>query len=247
MDIRANTDRRQLFNVSPSLSFGNGGFNDFDWSAGVGISYRPIPQVDINVEPRYSSQPTIAQYVATTSDLGYDPTFGRRYLFADLDRQTFTLESRLNVTFTPDLSLQLFMQPLLSKGDYGTYKQLREAGVFEFIDFTEGRAGEVDGDVRCFDGTSCLSSGRRYLDFDGDSDPDYSFSERDFRVRSLRGNAVLRWEYRPGSTVFLVWQQRRSFRDLAASTFDVGGELVDLLSDEPDNVLIVKFNYWWSL
>lgn len=246
-DLRGNTDRREPLSIQPSFSFGGGGVDGRVWSTGVQFTWRPSTQVDLDVEPRYRYQPSTAQYVSTTADVGYAPTYGRRYLFADLDRRTFTLETRLNVTFTPDLSLQMFMQPLLSVGDYGTYKQLQAAETLDFIEFAEGTPQAVGDEIFCAGGRSCLFDGRRYLDLDGTGPTDYSFSERDFRVRSLRGNAVLRWEYRPGSTVFLVWQQRRSFRDLAATTFDVGGELVDLLGDQPDNVFIVKFNYWWSL
>ena len=55
-------------------------------------------------------------------------------------------------------------------------------------------------------GRTCVEeSGRRHIDFDGDGVSEYSFNDRDFNVRSLIGNIVLRWEYRPGSTVFLVW------------------------------------------
>ena len=58
---------------------------------------------------------------------------------------------------------------------------------------------------------------------------------------------MLRWEYRPGSTLFLVWQQRRSYEDLRAATFDLRGEALDLFRDSPANVFIIKMNYWLSL
>ena len=85
------------------------------------------------------------------------------------------------------------------------------------------------------------------MDFQGDGVSDLSFEERDFRVRSLRGNAVLRWEYRPGSTLYLVWQQGRYFEDRAASAFNLSQEFGRLLGQQPDNVLILKMNYWLSL
>jgi hypothetical protein len=75
----------------------------------------------------------------------------------------------------------------------------------------------------------------------------YRFADPDFRIGELRSNAVLRWEYRPGSTLFLVWQQRRAFRDLEAANFDVGGEAADLFRDRPTNIFVIKANYWLSL
>ena len=84
------------------------------------------------------------------------------------------------------------------------------------------------------------------MDLDGDGAPDASFRDRDFNVVSLRGNAVLRWEYRPGSTVFLVWQQRRA-DERSFGDFDLGRDPADLLDLHPDNVFIVKVNYWLGL
>jgi len=84
------------------------------------------------------------------------------------------------------------------------------------------------------------------VDFDGDGNTDFEFDDRAFNVRSLRLNAVLRWEYRPGSTLFLVWQQNRRER-LDDGSFDLGNDFSALRSIEPDNIFIVKVNYWLGL
>jgi hypothetical protein len=213
----------------------------------MAVSYRPSSRVQIQTEPSYQSQPDAAQYVAATGDVGYAPTFGRRYIFGELDRRTFSLSTRLNVTFSRSLTLQLFTQPLLSVGDYTAYKQFTQPRTFDFDAFEEGAAVTGPSGVACVGGRTCRSGTQRLVDFDGDGRTDFSFRERDFRVRSLRGNAVLRWEYRPGSTLFFVWQQRRSYQDLEANTFRLGGEARDLLTDRPANVFIIKANYWLSL
>ncbi|MFW6205669.1 MAG: hypothetical protein ACOC5I_00385, partial [Gemmatimonadota bacterium] len=156
------------------------------------------------------------------------------------------VETRLNVTLTTDLALQLFVQPLIEAGAYTRYKQLARAESYEFLGLVPGTAVDRDGDRvadRCVAGSICGLDGVRYLDFDGDGVLDGSFGDRDFNVVSLRGNAVLRWEYRPGSTLFLVWQQqrydRRSFGDL-----DLARDRADMVDIDPDNVFIVKMNYW---
>ena len=128
-----------------------------------------------------------------------------------------------------------------------TYKQFAEAGTHRFDPFAEGTAVPAGTSVRCAGGRTCLSGETRYVDFQGDGVSDLAFRERDFRVRSLRGNAVLRWEYRPGSTLYLVWQQGRYFQDGAASAFGLRQEFGRLLDQQPDNVLILKMNYWLSL
>ncbi len=246
-NLRGNTDRRNKLSFEPSFSMGNGGAMGWEWKGGTKVSYRPSSRVQIETEPSYQSQPDAAQYVATTGDVGYAPTYGRRYLFAELDRRTFSLPTRLGVTFSRSLTLQLFAQPLLSVGDFTAYKQLARAESFDFDTFEEGAAVTGPGAVSCVGGRTCRSGSQRLVDFDGGGTTDFSFRERDFRVRSLRGNAVLRWEYRPGSTLFFVWQQRRSYQDLEASTFRLGGEALDLLTDRPANVFIIKANYWLSL
>jgi hypothetical protein len=75
----------------------------------------------------------------------------------------------------------------------------------------------------------------------------FQFSNPDFRVRSLRANMVLRWEYRPGSTLFVVWTQSRS-RSLTDPAFDVSNYFGhEIFRDPPTNVFLVKINYWLSL
>jgi hypothetical protein len=128
-----------------------------------------------------------------------------------------------------------------------TYKQLEESETFDFDVFEEGSAINVGDDVTCLSGRTCVDDeGERYIDWDGDGQSDISFEDEDFNVHSLRLNAVLRWEYRPGSTIFLVWQQNRLDR-INSGTFDLGDAPAALRSIEPENVFIIKVNYWLGL
>jgi hypothetical protein len=158
------------------------------------------------------------------------------------------MESRLNMTFSPTLSLQVYAQPFLSSGDYQSYKQLSrsESYLFDLLSEGEHFVGDDGVDV-CLSGRSCLDgNGRRHLDLDGDGAVDFSLSDRDFNLRSLIGNAVLRWEYRPGSTIFLVWQRRQA--DWAqVGDFALSRDLDGLLAAESDNVFMVNMNYWLGL
>ena len=245
--LRANTDPRARLTVAPAAQFTRSTPQAWSSSLNLEVGYRPSPQVDIRVEPSLARERDPRQYVATANDPSFTPTFGQRFIFADIERTTFSLGTRLNVTFTPRLTLQLFAQPLLSAGEFVTYKQFSQAGTDQFDPFEEGTADLAGTSVRCVGGRTCRSGDTRYVDFQGDGTSDIAFKERDFRVRSLRGNAVLRWEYRPGSTLFLVWQQRRYFEDRAANEFGLREDFGRLLDQQPDNVLILKMNYWLSL
>jgi hypothetical protein len=248
VNLSLQTDRRKRFNFGPEV--------DYRWSQlnagselelGLEFELRPSSRVELEIEPQFSRSRTAAQYVATTDAVPYQPTYGSRYLFADLKRREVSLEMRLDAVFSPTMSLQLFAQPLLSSGDYLSYKQLLEPETFDFDVFEEGSHELVGQDNFCRNGRSCLDSdNRRYLDLDGDELADYDFDDEDFNVRSLIGNIVFRWEYRPGSTVFLVWQRRQA-HEASIGNFDFGRDFSALVKAPAENVFMVKLNYWFAL
>ncbi|MBI4541198.1 MAG: carbohydrate binding family 9 domain-containing protein [Gemmatimonadetes bacterium] len=244
--IRGSSDRRAVVSLEPSLDYQEGFGRGSRFETGLEISIRPSPSVQLELEPEYSREVDPAQYAGTAADAGYRPTFGRRYLFADLERRSFSLQTRLNVAFSPKLSLQVYTQPLFSAGDYLTYKQLMRPRSFEFDVFAEGTAREASGAWRCAGGRTCAVNGERYVDFGGDGVADFSFDDQDFNIRSLRGNAVLRWEYRPGSTLFLVWQQSRR-SEVNDGTFALGSDMGELFRADAENIFILKVNYWLGL
>jgi hypothetical protein len=73
----------------------------------------------------------------------------------------------------------------------------------------------------------------------------FTFHDPTFNVRSLRGNAVARWEYRPGSALYFVWQQERSGFD-AVGDFDAGRDVGAIFRTRPTNVFLVKATFWIS-
>ena len=244
---RVNSDRRKAISLDGNLNYdvGPGGTA---LRGGLGVTARPSPRWELGLEPGFNVHDDRDQYVTSVDDASFAPTYGRRYLFGELERRSFSLETRMNVTFTRNLTLQLFAQPLLEAGHYTAYKQLAEAGTYDFLAMEPGTATDGDGDgvPEACDAAMCALDGYRWLDFDGDGAPDNAFRDRDFNVVSLLGNAVLRWEYRPGSTIFLVWQQRRGDRR-AFGDFDFARDRADMLDLQPDNVFIIKVNYWLGL
>jgi len=210
-------------------------------------SVKPSDNLLVSFNPRFELSRSGDQYVTATSTLPYAETYGTRYLFADLDRRTFSMQTRVDWTFSPTLSLQLFAQPLLSSGDYLQYKQLAESQSFDFSGFVPGTATTTGTGIDC-SGTICDVDGTQHVDFDGDGTTDYAFGDRDFNIRSLIGNAVLRWEYRPGSTLFLVWTHGRSAYD--QRNFNEPGRFSNdldastLFDNEPENTFLVKVSYW---
>jgi len=215
------------------------------------ISLKPSDQLDLSLAPRISKQTVMDQYVTSTSTLPYEPTYGRRYLFGELERRTFSMQARISWTFSPSLSFQLFAQPLISSGDYLTYKQLVAARTYDFDRLEEGTFSSIDGVVNCAGGQLCTEveeygTRRQHIDLDEDGTADFSFWDKDFNVRSLVGNAVLRWEYLPGSTVYFVWQRRQA-GSVPLGDFDFERDLDALLAAPSDDRFMIKVNYWLGM
>ena len=233
------SDQRRAVNGTVSANY----FRDAagTWTINVNpvIRVRPSTAVSLQLGPSYTTGWTAAQFVTSQTDTSAGATYRARYVFGELDQRQLDLTTRLNVTFTPTLSFQLYLQPFTFSGRYRTFKELRAPRTFAFNVY-----GQDNGSTITYDGGNA-----RYTVHPDSSQPSnsFQFSNPDFRVRSLRSNAVLRWEYRPGSTLFLVWTQSRS-ADLSDPTLDVGHYLArELLRDPPTNVLLIKVNYWLSL
>ncbi len=248
VSLSFNTDRNDPLSISPTVSYRQGGLNSgHEVRTGMRFSFRPLSNWEIELGPNYSVTRDGAQYVTRSNALEYTPTYGSRYVFGDIKRRSLSMETRLNVAFTPDVSFQLYVQPLLSSGDYLKYRQLAASETFDFIDFEEGTPIELDGVVTgCANGQTCTLDDLRYFDFNNDGTFDHTTSDRDFNVHSLRGNAVFRWEYRPGSQLFLVWQHNRR-ESLDVGNFDFGRDVNGLFSAPAENVFIVKFSQYIGL
>ncbi len=242
------TDQRRSVSMNTNFSFTNAKRDaGDDWSVSTNISLRPSPAVQISLNPEFSVSRDAGQYVTSTGTLAYAPTFGPRYLFGSLEQKSFSFEVRTNYTVSPTLSFQLYAQPLLSSGDYASYRQLATPGTYDLTTFTEGTAVSGVSGWSCVGGTVCRdASGNEHIDFDANGVADYQFADKDFNVRSLIGNAVLRWEYRPGSAIFFVWQRQQE-DDARLGTFDFSRDLGAMLDSPATNRFIVKVNYWLGL
>ena len=189
------------------------------------VTIRPSSRAEISVQPSITRVRNPAQYVETAS-AGGDTS----YVTGSLAQTTMSLTARLNLTFTPALSLQLYAQPFVSAGEYRTLGEVRDARaraldrrVATFGTISEGRDGELRID---------RGSGRAALTLDNP----------DFTVRELTSNAVLRWEYRPGSALFLVWGQARD-DDSDAADFSLARQARELWRVKGTNVLLLKASY----
>ena len=212
---------------------------DSIWRVGASLSVRPSASLQLSVEPSYSNQngtratfsgPINRQYLTTLSG-GRPETFGKRYIFGFPDRTTLSMQMRVSYTFKPDMTLDVYAEPFAASGRTVRFGETLAPGARELRVYGE------DGTTieRRADGS--------YLVTDGDDT--FSLRNRDFNVRSFRSNIVLRWEWRPGSTLYVVWQQNRESRVLQGQHVGLG-DLFESLTATGDNIFAVKTTLWTS-
>jgi hypothetical protein len=151
------------------------------------------------------------------------------------------MDTRFNVTFSPTLTLELFMQPLVAAGAFTDYN--------EFAAPRSARRLVYGRDMGTVAVTPDPAGGPSTIVVDADgagAAPAFTFSDPSFTFRSLRGNAVLRWEYRPGSTIFVVWTRSGS-SSLSRGRIDFGDDAGSLFQGPSENIFLVKVNYWIGL
>lgn len=240
-NLTVNSDNRERVTFGADLSFRGDTEGERDRGVSGRVDIRPSSAVRLRFSPRLDRNEYTAQYVRAFADPAASATFGSRYLFANLDQTTISMESRVEWTFTPTVSLQLYAQPFVSAGRYSAFKEFAAPGTYLFDVYGEDR------------GTICRIGGNYFVSpntavacpAEAPTDDTFSmrFADPDFNLRSLRGNAVFRWEYSPGSTLFFVWQQHRSGSALNGD-FDLQRDVGAIFREPAENVFLVKATYW---
>ncbi len=210
-------------------------YDDYYW---VWFSYRPTTFIQISFEPELGFELDEDQFVSTIARQPGDPdasqTYGNRYIFADARTVNLVGNIRLNWTFTPKMSLQTYLRPYIASANFSNFGEFNDPGGFGF-----DRYGKDEGQL--YDN----GNGNYGVDIDSDGDQDFNFHREDFTYRAIQGNAVFRWEYKPGSTFFLVWQQQRD-GVIQDGTHDLGRDIRGLFDPKPVNVFLIKFSYWFG-
>jgi hypothetical protein len=235
-NVGSDSRRALVLQVDGSGFRGDDGTREFNASAT--IRFKPATNLAVTLGPSLSGGRSKAQFVDRFEDESADHFFGQRVVFSDLEHRTVSMNTRVSATFSPTLTLEVFAQPFISSGDYSDFKEYTATRTTERRVFDAGQISAVPS-----------AAGRDsvyVLDPDRDQGTaNFTFPNPDFNFRSLRGNAVLRWEYRPGSTLFLVWQQQRSGRQ-PFGDFSFSRDADGVFSARPDNIFLMKASYWFG-
>lgn len=143
-----------------------------------------------------------------------DPTGETHYSFAHLNQRTVSMSTRINYTVTPDLTFEFYGEPFVATGSYADIREV-----------------------------SATPDATRYDDRFTPYTPPPGV-QTSFKFTQLRTNAVARWEYRPGSTVFVVWAHGRQDATNQNPRQSWTRDYRDLFGLHPDNTFLVKIAYW---
>ena len=215
--LQSDLRRKTIANLG--ATFARGGVAGNEWTLTPSVIFRPMTKLQLQLAPTLDVLHDGAQYVRTVADSSNTRTGGSDYVFAELRQKTLSVNVRADWSLTNTLSVQLFVQPFVSTARFSGYKSLRAPRSFDFDLFGRDR-GAVES----------LPDGRVQIDPDGDgAQPAFVLgdnpNETSFVSRAIRVNGVIRWEYRSGSAIYLVWQQTRDGNaalDDASLIHDVG-------------------------
>jgi hypothetical protein len=233
MSIRAETDPSRRVQVSARVHahrYREGASSMFDVFPGLRL--RLTNRISVSADYEYGHHVDDLQYVDTPENGS-----GPRYVLGSIDQTTHSLTLRLNLSLTPDLTVQYYGSPFVSSGRYSAFKRTTDTVASDYEDrFHRYGPDEI----------TYVPGDESYRVEEGATGAQYSFANPDFSFRQFRSNLVLRWEYTPGSALYVVWSQGRTSD---ADTYDdsLGHNLEALWDSAVRNVFLVKLQHWFSL
>jgi hypothetical protein len=233
--IGFSTDSRKklVFDVYVNKSLG---FEDYSNNlyTSLNISYKPTNYLVITLNPSISKSFSELQYITKNTVENAD-----KYIFGSIDRKTISTSFRVNLNLSPDLTLQYWGQPFIASGLYYDHKYI-----------TDPMADNYHDRFHTYTENEIILDGDQYnVDENADGITDYSFDKEDFNIQEFLSNLVIRWEYSPGSSVYLVWSQTRSSSNNSGTMdyLEDMGDLFDSDNNKPHNVFLIKFSYRFGL
>ena len=235
--FRLRSDRRKSFNGYFGMGNRNAVDGEYDRSFRTGINYRPNEQWKIELDIFTNKEFDTDQFITSIDDEFAINTFYKRYIFSDITNDSKGFSFEMNMIASPQLSFQFFLRPEISQYEYQGLKEFLEPKKYNFNYFNEDQIVGIDDET---------------IEIDPDRDgaaPSFQLSSdyiKGFNFLSLRSNFIIKWEYRPGSALFLVWQQQRDHYEVTESQLKLSSELDKLMKSNEINTIMLKVAYWFS-
>lgn len=230
--IGLDSDQRKKIQMSIFLM---NRWSEYDYSTlsliQYSLTYKPVNAVSISLSPEFYTAKDNLQYVTTIEGEGNVPD---NYIMSQLDSKQLSLSARINVGITPDMSVQYYGQPFFFSGKYSNFKTITQSVAADYHDrFHEYTPNQITLDAE---------SEVYNVDSDRNGTTDFSFDDPNFHFLQYRSNLVFRWEYKPGSTLFLVWSQGRT-TDGSEGGFLFNDYRKELSTTHPQNDFLIKISY----
>lgn len=218
------------------VRFGAGGSNNYGfdnaWESQnywTTLIFRLSNAFSISSNPWINLSKSKLRYVETLENVDGK----NEYICASLNQKTLGMSLRLNYNVTPDFTIQYYGQPFVSSVDYFDYKKI-----------TDPKSKKIDGRFYQFAENEIRYNWDKNIyevDIDGDGQNE-SFNDPDFNFLQFRSNLVLRWEYIPGSTFYLVWSQGRTGFP-SVQEFEFKTDYPEVFDIQPNNIFLLKLTY----
>ena len=232
-EISASNNFTSRTSLSAFVFYFSNDIGSWEQTFGFSVGGRVRNRLSYSIEPRLNREVDSRQFVTaihpSEEQDGNPETFGNRYVFGNIYRSQISAQIRVNYFFTPDLSLECYAEPFAASGEYRSFGELPVPGSRDLKGYgVDGRTiAEVEDNLyEVTDGTET-----------------FTFSAEDFGIQSFRSNVVLRWEFRPGSTFYLVWQQDRAGFEEPGRRVRLKS-LQDAVSADGVNLFAIKLSYW---
>ena len=237
LGLRVRTDRRKSINGYFKIGYRNASDGEYDESLRAGINYRVNSQWKLEFDIFTNKEFDTDQFITSIKDEYATKTYGSRYVFSNISNDSKGLSFESNMIYSPKLSFQFFLRPELSHFNYNGLKEFLKPGNYDFYAYEEDQISHIDS-----------------LTIEIDPDrvgPANSFQIssdyiRGFNFFSSRANFILKWEYKPGSAIYLVWQQQKDFYEVVDSSSGLGKSMEQLMKSNSKNTFMIKFSYWIS-
>ncbi|MFC1564693.1 DUF5916 domain-containing protein [candidate division KSB1 bacterium] len=215
------------------------GLNDFQKSTSyrVSIVWNPNRSLFLSLEPAYSESSNEWQYFSTI-----DVEEDQIYNLASISQKIFSITTRFYYNLTPNLTIQYYGMPFIGSGSYTNFKYAADV---KSPNFNDRFSSYTDNQIFYHP-----EYGSYYVDFNKDNHVDFQFRNPNFNSFQFRSNLVLRWEYDPGSTLYLVWTQNRLDHVTGrenAGVFRFKEGFDNLFNMDTDNIFLLKISKWFSL
>jgi hypothetical protein len=226
----ATTDQSKKIILSFAYSYEiRGSKSASSYYLGPGISIRPVQALKIGMTVSIINNKDMLQYITSLNYLSQ-----KRYIFGTIDQKTLGLTFRIDLNISPEFSIQYYGSPYISRGSYSEFKRITDPRANKFNDRFELYSNQINiGDGYGFDEN-------------GDMVADYYIGNPDFNFHQFRSNLVAKWEYRLGSYIYLVWSSERTGYTNSSSA-SVSESIKQMRKVFPNNVFLIKLNYWFSL